>query len=77
MPTASPAAFMRAPTLDCGVPSFGTPSAGMFGRSWKGSQRTSTSCGDSAIALSRLRLPTQHQGHMMSLATETITLERG
>eukprot|EP00966_Prymnesium_polylepis_P152902 3532181-Prymnesium_polylepis.2 len=61
---------MRAPTRVSGVPLFDTPSAGTFGRSWNGSHCTWTLCEDSAIARSRLRLPTQHQGHMRSCKTQ-------
>ena len=66
MPTLAPACLRRGLTRLPGPLS--TPSSGMLGRRKKGFQPTETGGaegGRAAIALSRLRFPTQHQGHML------------
>ena len=52
-----------------------TPSGnGASGRMRNGSQRTVTSSADRAIAASRLRLPIQHQGQVVSEMTSTVSV---
>jgi hypothetical protein len=55
-----------------------TPSGnGASGRMRNGSQRTVTSSADRSIAASRLRLPIQHQGQVVSEITSTVSFAMG
>ena len=81
MPTLLPASLRRCEALFSGgvLGSFACPSTGMLGRRKKGRHRTAMLASGwlwwmSAMAASRLRLPTKHQGHMRSLTTSTVTV---